>query len=260
MDTRDRFDGERGPAGPKFNRDGSIRLSWYDPLGWAGLDKVCPPRALFPELGNHIKNLSDEREAIEKEIAEKREKLRFLELDIQALREAGYLSKIYKAQQKVLEAAQSDLRALYARRVELTELLAASQSYLHEISGGDSGDPQAHITVKRYPEPPLNPIGRYAALWTAVSGGLLLFAFAILMLFTPSKLFLWAAAVVGLFLAIESLIWRRFTRFVLNVTILLAIVTTAVLIWQFLWQIIILILIGIVVMSIARNLRELAGR
>jgi hypothetical protein len=260
MDTRDRFDGERGPAGPKFNRDGSIRVSWYDPLGWAGLDKVTPTKALSPELGDHITRLSEEREAIEKDIAEKREKLRFLELDVQALREAGYLSKIYKAQQKVLETAQNELRALYARRMELTELMAASQSYLQEVRGGDLGDPQAHITVKRYPEPPLNPIGRYAALWTAISGGLMLLAFAALMLFTPSKIILWAAAVVGIFLAIESLIWRRFTSFILNVTILLAIATSLILVWQFFWQIVILVLIGIVVMSITRNLRELAGR
>jgi hypothetical protein len=80
------------------------------------------------------------------------------------------------------------------------------------------------------------------------------------MLFTPSKLFLWAAVVVGIFLAIESLIWRRFTSFVLNMTILLAIVTSLVLVWQFFWQLVILILIGIVVMSITRNLRELTGR
>ncbi len=260
MDTRDRFDGERGPAGPKFNRDGSIRVSWYDPLGWAGLDKVTPTKALFPELEDHITGLSKEKEAIEKEIAEKRERLRFLELDVQALREAGYLSKIYKAQQKVLDAAQSDLRALYARRMELTELLAASQSYMQEVKGGDLGDPQAHITVKRFPEPPLNPIGRYAALWTAISGGLLLLAFAFLMLFTPSKLFIWVIAVVGIFLSIESIIWGRFTSFILNVTILMAIVTSFILMWQFFWQIITLILIGIVFMSIVRNLRELAGR
>ncbi len=43
MDTRDRFGGERGPAGPKFNRDGTIRVAWYDPLGWAVLNKVAPP-------------------------------------------------------------------------------------------------------------------------------------------------------------------------------------------------------------------------
>ncbi|MDM7913202.1 MAG: hypothetical protein QUS09_08910, partial [Methanotrichaceae archaeon] len=59
MDTRDRFNGERGPAGPKFNRDGTVRVSWYDPLGWAGLDKVVPPKFLSRDLEEHIAALSE---------------------------------------------------------------------------------------------------------------------------------------------------------------------------------------------------------
>ncbi len=43
LDTRDRFGGERAPAGPRYNRDGSIRSSWANPVGWAGLLKI-PPR------------------------------------------------------------------------------------------------------------------------------------------------------------------------------------------------------------------------
>jgi len=36
LDTNDPFGGERAPSGPKYNRDGSIRVPWYNPLGWAG--------------------------------------------------------------------------------------------------------------------------------------------------------------------------------------------------------------------------------
>ena len=46
LDTHDRFGGERSPAGPKYNRTGTQRLSWHDPLGFAGLDKAAPPVAL----------------------------------------------------------------------------------------------------------------------------------------------------------------------------------------------------------------------
>lgn len=260
MDTRDRFNGERGPAGPKFNRDGSIRASWYDPLGWAGLDKVVPPKSLQTDLANHIAAMSEKRASIEKKIAEKRECVRLLELEEQALSRTGYLSKISKSHQKSLEAAQNDLRALHAQSVELSELLAASQSYLKSINSGDMGDPHSHIIIKRYPEPPLGPISRYAGLWSAISGGLLLLAFAAVMVLQPSKLFLWVAAVVGFFLGIESIIWGRFTRFLLNITILLAMVTGIIIVWNFLWQIVILSLFAIVMLSMIRNLREVAGR
>jgi hypothetical protein len=75
-----------------------------------------------------------------------------------------------------------------------------------------------------------------------------------------SCLFLWGIVVAGIFLAIESLIWGRFTRFLLNVTVLLAIATSLILVWDFLWQIVIFGLFAIVALSIARNLREVAGR
>ena len=43
LDTRDRFAGERAPAGPKYTRNGTARQSWNDPLGFLGLDKLPPP-------------------------------------------------------------------------------------------------------------------------------------------------------------------------------------------------------------------------
>src|SRR5690606_15173676 len=43
LDTQDPLSGERAPAGPKYNRDGTVRQSWHNPLGWAGLHKVSPP-------------------------------------------------------------------------------------------------------------------------------------------------------------------------------------------------------------------------
>ncbi|MDN5775319.1 MAG: hypothetical protein L0H96_00210 [Humibacillus sp.] len=36
-DSRDAFGGERGPAGPRYERDTTVRASWGDPVGWAGL-------------------------------------------------------------------------------------------------------------------------------------------------------------------------------------------------------------------------------
>jgi hypothetical protein len=41
-DTKDRLGGERGPAGPRYERDATVRASWGDPVGWAGLAKVAP--------------------------------------------------------------------------------------------------------------------------------------------------------------------------------------------------------------------------
>jgi len=43
-DTRDPFGGERAPAGPRYERNGSTRPTWDRPVAWAGLDRVPPNR------------------------------------------------------------------------------------------------------------------------------------------------------------------------------------------------------------------------
>jgi len=260
LDTRDRFGGERGPAGPKFNRDGTVRISWYDPLGWAGLDKVPPPTQAPKQLEDDIKNLEKELEALESEIAERRNNLRHLELEVQSLKRTDYLDKLHKSYQKQLEEAQGNLKSATLKHTDLTELLAASRSYLQALLNGDRGDPHAHIQILRYPEPPLGPLGKFSAYWAAISGGLLLFAFAMLFLFRPTDLIFWIFTVAAIFLAVEAAIWRRLTNFLLNITVALALLTGLIFIKDFLWDIIMLGLIGIVILSLARNLRELAGK
>ena len=59
-DTRVRLGGERGPAGPRYERDGTVRKSWADPVAWAGLAKVAPNPAVEAALvGARIGELDD---------------------------------------------------------------------------------------------------------------------------------------------------------------------------------------------------------
>ena len=60
LDTYDRFAGERAPAGPKYNRSGTVRQSWNDPLGFAGLGKMAPPSRQPEEIGARITALEVE--------------------------------------------------------------------------------------------------------------------------------------------------------------------------------------------------------
>jgi hypothetical protein len=76
LDTQDPFGGERAPAGPKFNRDGSVRQTWHDPLGWSGLDKVPPTQNMAAETEAAILSLEREAEATWQEIEQKRAALR----------------------------------------------------------------------------------------------------------------------------------------------------------------------------------------
>ena len=69
-DTRDRLGGERGPAGPRYERDGTVRKSWADPVGWAGMAKVAPNPAVEAQLVRaRVGELDDRLAALDAERA-----------------------------------------------------------------------------------------------------------------------------------------------------------------------------------------------
>ena len=62
--TRDPISGEDAPAGPLYNRDGSVRLSWYDPVSWAGLSKVPPPSQMLARTKGRYDEIAAEQSAL----------------------------------------------------------------------------------------------------------------------------------------------------------------------------------------------------
>ena len=257
LDTNDLLGGERAPAGPKYNRDGSVRIAWYDPLGWAGLDKVPPPGETPAQLNRHITEINEALKTVEQEISDQRESLRLLNLETLSLRESDYLHHVYKTQQEQLDSQQAELQALYARHTQLKETRQATQAYLDKIERGDWGDPQAHIQHKHPPEPPLDKQARITELWAALSSGLLLMAFTVLLAWQPGLWLTWTIVIGLLFLTIEATMRGRLAGFLLNLTVVLAVLVGLVLIKDFWWLILILVVFAMVVAMIVSNLREL---
>ena len=76
-DTNDPFGGERGPAGPRYERDGTVRTSWSDPVGWAALDAVSPdPADLLAVVASRLADIDSELLQIDAERDDKRRRLR----------------------------------------------------------------------------------------------------------------------------------------------------------------------------------------
>jgi hypothetical protein len=224
LDTRDQLGGERAPAGPKYNRNGSVRLSWYNPLGWAGLDKVPPPGQVAPQLLERLDTLNMERAAVQQQLEEQREKLRLLNLEVRSLRETEYLDHIYQVRAKNLEADQAELQALYDRYISLTETWKATQSYLEKVEHGNWGHPQAHLKRKPRPEPPVGKQARITELWAALSSGLLLLVFTVLLVFDAPHWFYWTISMGIFFLTLEAMMRGQLGGFLLNITIGLALI------------------------------------
>jgi hypothetical protein len=257
LDVADPLGGERAPAGPKYNRDGSVRQAWYDPLGWAGLDKVTPPSDTGPALEARLVGLEAERVTVDAEVESKRDALRTLALDVEALRATDYFSGMHERKAREMERAEHELLALQARQTEIAETRVAVASYLRRVQRGDWGNPQAHIRHAHHPDPDPPPRSRIADLWAAFSAALALVAFILLFVLRPTYWWAWALATVVVFGVVEAATRGRLSNYLLSVVVVLAVVTTAILLWEY-WELaLVLLLIAVVVFIVRDNLREL---
>ena len=257
LDTHDPIGGERAPAGPKYNRDGSVRQSWYDPIGWAGLDKVYPPDELTQKIDGRLENVRAELNVLQNEMVVQRDELRKQALDVEALKVTEYSHNLRAKKEEELNQAQKELHNLQARETELIESQQALEAYAHRVSRGDLGSPTAHLRHVHHPEPPLPPQHRAVEVWSALSGAIILLGIVLLLIFQPDNWVMW---LVGLGVAmggVENLVRRNLVNYLLTIIIFLAVIAALILLVEFWEWILALSLIGVVIFIIRGNLQEL---
>jgi hypothetical protein len=257
LDTRDRLGGERAPSGPKFNRDGSIRKSWYDPLGWAGLDMIPPPGLVRAQLTNGLSALTAEREALRLTIDKQRETVRLLARELESLHGVDPSGHMYQARSGALDEKRSELQRLQKRMAEVGDALETTQASLANFAQGSEITVFAAEGHHLLPEPPLMRHSRLADLWAAVSGGALILAFVALILWNRADWLLWVSIIAVLFFGVEATMRRRLASYLLNLTIVLALVTTFFLVKDFWRPLIITAVLLLPAAMIIDNLREL---
>jgi hypothetical protein len=261
LDTHDRFGGERSPAGPKYARSGDQRLSWYDPLGFAGLDKADPPFQWPQTLAARERELRDEAAGVDATIKVQTDLLPGLALEVDALAEDGGMESLHTTRAAALAAGELELRGLRAKRASLDDQLSAIRRESGRIGSGDLGDPRAHLTHPHRPVPPDEiHTGLIIEIWSAVSAALVLFAVGALVWlgFVPW----WAAIVLALasYLVIESAFRRHLSQLLLRIVVILAFVAFALLVANYMTQIVLIGIVGLAVFLLVDNLREVLGR
>ncbi len=261
LDTFDRFAGERAPAGPKYTRAGTVRQSWNDPLGFAGLDKVAPPSRQPEHLRARIDVLVADLVVTDTSIRDLTGRLPGLELEVRALGVDGALSRSHEARSTELAAAEKELATARAHRADVSDAIGASREELVRIEAGDAGDPQAHLRHVMRPAPPTDlRYGVIVELWSAVSVSIMLLLIVGLIWFQLVPW--WGALLIGVvgYTLIEAALRRRFTQLVLRATLLLAVIGALVLLWEFRLQAVLVGIIGVAVMIFADNIREVVRR
>jgi hypothetical protein len=176
LDTEDPFGGERAPAGPRYERDGSVRPSWSDPADWAGLEKVAPSEQAWAQAADdRITELDHQLARNARQSAARAAQLRRARAGARALAGTGPPGGDTTA----LTAMQTSLAQAHSRR----QLLAAEREALirARVTGLAPEDPHAHL--RHRPLPNLYPDrarARVLRAWSAISASLLLAGLAVI--------------------------------------------------------------------------------
>jgi hypothetical protein len=252
--TGDPISGEDAPAGPKYDRDGTVSKAWYNPLGWSGLDKVPPPReeAVFLELQQQ--RLHEEQIQLQRQIADKMTLLIGMEMESEAIYGLPHLLDRAAELQQRIEQASEELDALKSRRA--TNALVLEACAVNTPAGKMRG-PRDHLRVPQTPTSAAElRLSRLAEVWSALSIGVLLLSFIIILQFATA----WEAgllALLGVYIFIEALFRRQMQRVINYAVVSLAIITSVVLVFEFFGAVIITLVLLAGLFIIVENVREL---
>lgn len=261
LDTFDRFAGERAPAGPKYTRDGDVRRSWHDPLGWAGLAKVAPPGRVADLIRERVAALGDslvELRAREQMLADD---LPRMNVEADALRANGAPLRLQEEAHTRVLRAEEDLSGVRAALADTALRIEAAAAELDRSAQGGLVGPRAHLDHVREPvAPEVVRYGVLVELWSAVGFGVLLLAVIGLLLFAGVPV--WGAVLLSLaiYVAVEAAFRRRIVSLFLQITLILAFAAALILVWEFAGALLIAALIALAVLTITDNVRELRRR
>ena len=261
LDTRDRFGGERAPAGPRYERDGSVRASWANPVGWAGLLKVTPKEDdVAHPLVERVSTLEREIGELDVQIDHGLSELRGMRAQVRSLRTYDYARALTQSRQTELAEREAAVNELIAARTAKVE---ERRVHLTTLSRGLPPDPpQAHIRKSHRPYlDEQERRTRFLKVWAATSTPLLLSSFILVLLVSPLAWFIDLGVLACVFLGFEAIARRRFLSFLASLALLAAVVAVGGgLIVLFLrhWRIALSLLIGAAAAALLiANLRAL---
>jgi hypothetical protein len=254
----DPFAGEDAPGGPMYNRDRTMRRAWYDPAGWAGLDKVAPANDELELMVAQQVTLRERQSHLETEIEQKASQLLHLGIASRAMRRQPHLYRMRLEYEKQIGSLSKEIAKMREEVAANDALLRSLDEYTDLRRSGLRESPRSHIHHAHIPTADEQVrAGRLAEIWAAASIGLLLVVMVALFYFARHFLIFGISAMIALFAFVEATFRGRIVRMVTSVTIGLAVVAALVLLYQFFWLAVALTVVVIGSYLLWDNLREL---
>ena len=203
LDTKDPFGGERAPAGPRYERNQTVRASWGQPVAWAGLDKEAPTDgAARARLRARCAALRDQLADADRALDAARAELRGARA-------------VDRANGRSPGQPSSAANSLGERVAELRHRQASLRADVEVAARGLSGpiprdDVHAHLHHRALPDVDTSARhGRVRRLWTAASASILYAALGLILLDTRSGVLEPALFAVAVMLVVEAAMRRR---------------------------------------------------
>jgi cation transport ATPase len=241
-----------------YDRDKTISREWYDPVGWAGLDKVPTRTEELEVIHKRQAEIEQRRDLLRSEILEKSNRLKALGMDAEATRDRSHLTKLYETQTRHIEVLSKEVEEMRAELAEDEVLHESLGEHAERLRNGGRSPAHAHMSH------PVRPVseeethaGRVAQLWASISIALVLVTLILIIAYERSHLLSALVFAIAVFAFIEAGFRRRLARFIVSVNVALAVVGALVLLEHYFWSVIVLAVLGIGFYILWENLREL---
>ena len=152
--ARDPISGENAPAGPMYDRDGSGRPSWFDPLGFAGLAQVTPPPQELAVMETELRSLEGRQAEIEGLVAAETTVIRELGVRLESMRGSPHLAAESARIDEQATAQAARLTSSAARRSEndaVLEGLGEASSAARQATQRTGGRTSATLPLRSLP-------------------------------------------------------------------------------------------------------------
>jgi hypothetical protein len=255
--ARDPISGENAPAGPMYDRDGSPRPSWIDPLGFADLARVAPPPQEHPLIAAELERLTARQGGLDGQIDEATRTIREVGARLEATQGRPHLAHVATGLEAEAAVLTSTLTAL---RREKSDDAAVIESLQRRLSAYEAArdDPRAHIRHAAAPVPVSTMrFNQAAELWAAISLSILLAGLAILLLVSPGNAWAEAIALILVLIVGEAVLRGTYVRTINRIGVILALIAVGVLLVQFADWVAVTLLIGLAVFLLYQRFQEL---
>jgi hypothetical protein len=262
--ARDPAAGENAPSGPMYNRDGTVRRSWYDPVGWAGLDGVPTPADEPAAIQNRIAEIDAKATALGTSIEAHVHELQALHIELAAARGEPRLRGTLTSGATRLRELRADIdryRREQAQASLVRESLLARLERLESRPSGAVTLPDERLAHARHVARPATDadlrLRRLLEIWAATSVGMMLLGIVALALLARDHVADGALFMVAVLIVVESVFRRGLGQLVSTVAIGLAVVSLAIVVYALAWELLVLAVLAAGMFILIENVREL---